>query len=235
MAQSSPIQRKITIAVVGMGNRGQVYSEFAHEHPELCELVALAEPRPAVRVYYAKYHNVPAQNVFSDWRELAAQDRLSDAVIIATQDKMHAEPAIAFASKGYHILLEKPMAVSEAECRAIVDAVQKNHIIFAVGHVLRYTPYSQTIKQIVDSGRLGRIINIQRLEPVVRTFLPHKKSNDGEKGGSAHLRESCILTFAFPGFDKKGFWHFAHSYVRGPWKNEKEATFSLLAKVMAPV
>jgi predicted dehydrogenase len=85
------------------------------------------------------------------------------------------------------------MAVSEAECRAIVDAVQKNHIIFAVGHVLRYTPYSQTIKQIVDSGRLGRIINIQRLEPV-------------------------------------GFWHFAHSYVRGPWKNEKEATFSLLAK-----
>jgi pimeloyl-ACP methyl ester carboxylesterase len=96
MAQSSPIQRKITIAVVGMGNRGQVYSEFAHEHPELCELVALAEPRPAVRVYYAKYHNVPAQNVFSDWRELAAQDRLSDAVIIATQDKMHAEPAIAF-------------------------------------------------------------------------------------------------------------------------------------------
>jgi predicted dehydrogenase len=89
-------RRKIKIAVVGMGNRGQVYSEYARERPELCELVAFAEPRAAVREYYAHYHSVPPQNVFTDWRELAAQERLSDAVIITTQDKLHAEPAIAF-------------------------------------------------------------------------------------------------------------------------------------------
>jgi predicted dehydrogenase len=62
------------------------------------------------------------------------------------------------------------MAVTEADCRAIVEAVKRNNVILAIGHVLRYTPYSQAIKHIVDSGRLGRIINIQHLEPVVHFF-----------------------------------------------------------------
>jgi len=85
------------------------------------------------------------------------------------------------------------MAVKEEDCRAITEAVQRNHTIFAVGHVLRYTPYTAKFKALVSSGAIGKVINIQHLEPV-------------------------------------GAWHFAHSYVRGNWRNTKTATFSLMAK-----
>lgn len=103
------------------------------------------------------------------------------------------EPVLAFAALGYHIMLEKPMALTADECRRIVAAVEKAGVILAVGHVLRYTPYTQALKRIVDSGRLGEIVSVQHLEPV-------------------------------------GFWHQAHSFVRGNWRREDEATSMLMAK-----
>jgi len=141
-----------------------------------------------------KKYNIPSSNVFKDWKEMAAvANRIADAVCITTQDRQHAEPAITFANKGYHILLEKPMSVTEEECIAITDAVKKNNTIFAVGHVLRYTPYSRKIKELLDSGAVGQVVSMQHLEPV-------------------------------------GFWHFAHSYVRGNWRRSDQASFSLMAK-----
>jgi predicted dehydrogenase len=63
-------------------------------------------------------------------------------------------------------LLEKPMAPDEAACRGIVAAVEKAGVMLAVGHVLRYTPYTRAVKEIVDSGQLGDIMSVQHLEPV---------------------------------------------------------------------
>lgn len=54
--------------------------------------------------------------------------------------------------RGYHVLLEKPMAVSVEDCQAIYDVVKKNDVILAVGHVMRYTSYSQKFKELVKSG-----------------------------------------------------------------------------------
>ncbi len=114
-------------------------------------------------------------------------------MIIATPDRYHAEIAVAFAEKGYAMLLEKPMATNPADCRRIVEAVQRNGILFAVFHDFRYFSYTRRLKEIVDSGLIGEILSIQHLEPV-------------------------------------GYWHYAHSYVRGNWRNEAESSFMLLAK-----
>lgn len=139
-------------------------------------------------------HNIPADNVFKSWEQVFARPKFADAVIIATQDRMHKEPAVAAAAAGYHILLEKPMAVNADDCKTIVAAVKAAGVHFAVGHVLRYTPYMQTIIRLLRSGAIGRVVNIAHLEPI-------------------------------------GHEHFAHSYVRGNWRNEKEASFMLMAKV----
>jgi predicted dehydrogenase len=141
----------------------------------------------------AQTYGLPAENVVADWKELAARPRMADAVIITTQDAMHAAPAVAFAKLGYAILLEKPMAPTEAECQKIIDAVKKNGNLFAVCHVMRYTRYTQMLKVVVDSGKIGEVVSLQHLEPV-------------------------------------GYWHQAHSFVRGNWRNEKESSFMLLAK-----
>ena len=185
--------KPVTLLIIGAGSRGSGYGDWVKQHPDRAKVVGVAEPRDFYRNRMAETHNIPPQNVFTDWQEAAQRERFADAVIIATQDRMHAEPAIAFAQKGYHMLLEKPMAPNEQDCRRIVSSAIESNIIFAVCHVMRYTPYTRQLKSIVDSGQIGEVVNIQHLEPV-------------------------------------GYWHQAHSFVRGNWRNEAESSFMLLAK-----
>src|SRR2546423_15670281 len=91
---------------------------------------------------------VAADKRFDDWRALAAQDRLADAVVVTTPDREHVDPACRFAEMGYHVLLEKPIAPSRAECMEVVDAVERAGVIFAVCHVMRYTAYTEAVKRI---------------------------------------------------------------------------------------
>jgi len=158
--------KPVELIVIGAGSRGTTYSSFASLHPEKVKVEGVAEPREFYRNNLINKFNIIPQNVFTDWKEVANKKKFADAVVIATQDNLHTELAIAFSELGYRILLEKPMAPTENECRQIVEAALKSKNIFAVCHVLRYTKFTQTLKQIIDSGEIGKIINIQRLEPV---------------------------------------------------------------------
>ena len=83
-------------------------------------------------------------------------EKFADAVVIGTLDHLHKDPCIAFANRGYHILLEKPIAPTLEECEEITNVCKRNEIIFAVGHVLRYTPHNLKVKEILESGRIGK-------------------------------------------------------------------------------
>jgi predicted dehydrogenase len=166
---SSPVE----IIIVGAGDRGSEYSKYALLHPDQAKIVGVAEPRPFYRQRMAEKHQIPAENVFDDWQTLATQDRLADAVIIATQDKLHEAPAIALAEKGYHMLLEKPMAPTPDACRRIVEAVEAAGIIFGVCHVMRFTNYTRKLKELITSGLIGDLISIQHLEPVGYWHFTH--------------------------------------------------------------
>jgi len=183
----------VKLIVAGTGSRGSGYAAYAEKFPDQAQVVGVADPREFHRGRLARAHSVGPEGVFQTWEELAKRRKFADAVIVATQDALHAAPAIAFARKGYHILLEKPMAPNERDCRRIVKAVEKAGVIFAVCHVMRYTTYTRKVKEIVDSGRLGEVVSIQHLEPV-------------------------------------GYWHQAHSFVRGNWGNEAASSPMLLAK-----
>lgn len=182
-----------TLLVVGAGNRGTTYAQYAAQAAGGAKVVGVAEPLADQRERMVEQHVIPREHAFDDWRAAAERDQFADATIIATQDAMHTEPAVAFLERGYHVLLEKPMAPTESECRCIVAAARATERIFAVCHVLRYTPVSRKIKQLVDAGAIGDVVTIDRLEPV-------------------------------------GYWHQAHSFVRGHWRNEGASSFMLLAK-----
>ena len=98
------------VLIVGAGARGVVYAKCLNEHAEQIEIVGVAEPRPIWRDRMAEEYNIPGENVFEDWSEPLKRDRFADAVVLATPDHLHTEPAIGYAEQGYHILLEKPMA-----------------------------------------------------------------------------------------------------------------------------
>ncbi len=185
--------KPVTLIIVGAGGRGSTYARFALAYPERAKVVGVAEPRDAYRERLVAEHGIASEAVFKDWRELADRPLMADAVIVATQDHMHTEPAIAFADRGYHILLEKPMAPNAEECHQIVNAVTQAGVLFGVCHVLRYTSFTRGMKALIDSGAIGELVGIERLEPV-------------------------------------GFWHMAHSFVRGNWRNEGESGPMLLTK-----
>ncbi|MCX5434545.1 Gfo/Idh/MocA family oxidoreductase (plasmid) [Streptomyces sp. NBC_00257] len=188
MSMHLPISdRPVRVALVGAGNRGLTYAAWIKAHPERARLVAVADPRPAARAVAG------AELEFDDWRPLVKGDAIADAVIVATQDRNHVEPVLALARAGYAILAEKPLAPSEAETRTLIEGVEKTGVLFAVCHVLRYTPYTDLVKEVVDSGVLGELVSVEHLEPV-------------------------------------GWWHYAHSYVRGPWRSEQASSPMLLAK-----
>ena len=182
----------VTLALVGAGLRGQSYARHAVA-AGTGRVVAVAEPDPGRRRAAAAEFGIPPDRVFGDWADLAGAGRLADAAIIATQDRLHTAPAVRLADLGYHILLEKPMATSEEDATRIAEAARRNKIMLAVCHVLRYTPYSRTLKRLLDDGRIGRLISVQHLEPV-------------------------------------GWWHQAHSFVRGHWRREDTSAPMLLTK-----
>jgi predicted dehydrogenase len=156
--------KKITVAVLGGGNRGVGYSDYFLRHPDEGKIVAVCEPRDDRRQEFAKVHNLPAERCFRDWKELVALPKLADAVFICTVEAKHRDAAIALADKGYHIMLEKPMAPTAQACREIVDAAKRNGIVLAVCHVLQYVEYIRRMKTMLDSGLIGHIRHIAATE-----------------------------------------------------------------------
>lgn len=183
----------VRVIVVGAGQRGRTYSLFATIHPKRMQVVGVADPRTFARNELQQQHGVKDENVFENWCHVADRDKFADAVFICTPDRLHKEPAVALAKKGYHILLEKPMAVTPEDCTEIVEACVQSGVMLTVCHVLRYDPLIHQIKELLSAGAVGDVIHIQHLEPV-------------------------------------GYYHFAHSFVRGNWRNEAESSFALLAK-----
>ena len=183
----------VSLLIAGAGSRGSTFADWARRHPDQARVVAVAEPRETYRDRLADVHGIPPEGRFADWREAAAAGRLADAVVIATLDREHTEPALEFAAQGYAMLIEKPLAPTEDECRTIAAAVEREGVVAAVAHVLRYTPYTQALKALLEDGAVGEIVSIDHLEPV-------------------------------------GFFHHAHSYVRGNWRREDETGPMVLAK-----
>jgi len=164
----------VTAAVIGAGHRGRfAYGGQALAHPERLRIVAVAEPDAARRDAMAREHRLGAGALFGDWRELLARPQLADAVVVATSDTMHVAPTLAALAGGYHVLLEKPIAPEPADCERVVAAAERAGRILQIGHVLRFTDFYRRVREIVASGRLGRVWQIALAEHVGAWHMAH--------------------------------------------------------------
>ena len=127
----------VTAVIIGAGRRGQAYASYATVVPKKFRIVGVAEPFKVFRDQMVAEYRIKEENAFETWeRVVDLEKRIADVAIICTQDRMHKDPAIKLANQGYHILLEKPMAVSYKDCCEIVEAVRMN-VIFGVCHIWR--------------------------------------------------------------------------------------------------
>jgi Predicted dehydrogenases and related proteins len=185
------MMKQVTAIVIGAGKRGNIYVQQAI--PGSLKVLGVAEPDEIRRAKFQEKHHLSEENCFSSYEDIFSKPQMADLAIICTNDALHIQPAEMALGKGYHILLEKPIATSPEEVYRLAKVAEKSDRIFSVCHVLRFTPFFKTLKGILDSGRIGRVVSIAHSENV-------------------------------------GYWHQAHSYVRGNWRNSKNASPMILAK-----
>jgi len=177
LADENPLYRKpdkpITVITIGAGNRGNVYGNYAISHPDEMDVVGVAEPVPLRNERYAQKHKIEAVNRFDTWEQVFLRPKFADAVLITTPDKLHYGPCMAALNAGYDVLLEKPISPSEKECRDILALAKKTGRIVAVCHVLRYAPYFEQLRALMQSGAIGEIVSVQHLEPIEHIHMSH--------------------------------------------------------------
>lgn len=186
--------KQYTVAIVGLGGRGlHTYAPYQEKFPERMKIVAVADiDAEKVKVARERY-NVPENMCFDSAESLLEQKKLADVLIIATQDRQHKAHALKALGRGYDLLLEKPVAVTAADCLAIRDAAHRAGRMVTICHVLQYTAFFGKIKELIKSGAIGEPVTVNASENV-------------------------------------SYWHQAHSFVRGNWRNDNIESPMILQK-----
>jgi predicted dehydrogenase len=165
------------VAVIGVGSMGRnharVYSELAE-----AELVAVSDADPKLADSLAQKFGA---RFYTDYRELLEKEKPA-AVSIAVPTVLHEEVGMAALEAGAHVLMEKPIAATvEAGRRLIVKAKDVGRQLM-VGHIVRFNPAIQALKQKLDAGELGRIFQVFCRGTV---SCPHPGCGCGRGPGSA--------------------------------------------------
>ena len=148
--------KKVKFAVVGSGHIGKRHAEMINRNDE-SELVAMCDILPKEELRLENY-DVP---FFSSIDDLLGSNIEFDVMCVATPNGLHGEHSLKALDKGKHIVCEKPMALTVAECEKIIfKALQASRQVFCVMQN-RYSPPSQWIKEVVEGGILGDTYMVQ--------------------------------------------------------------------------
>ncbi|MDE5568965.1 MAG: Gfo/Idh/MocA family oxidoreductase [Muribaculaceae bacterium] len=201
MTEISDSSRKPTsIVAIGVGNRMRTYMQYVAAHPDEARLVAVVEPDPIRRNAMADRFNIPSERRFNDYHEFFKNPVKADAAIICTPERYHFEPCMEAIRCGMHVLLEKPVAQTYEQCRLIDKAARQAKRVVGVCHVLRYHPAFRKVKELVSSGRFGRIMTISHVEDIGIDRTTHsyvRGTMNTEEGNNPLLMAKCCHDIDF--------------------------------------
>ena len=151
---------KLRIGIIGTGGISRAHANMYAQFPEEAKVVAGADIVPGKAQAFIKEMNLAEAQAFESAQEMLEKVKL-DAVSICTYAASHAECAILALEHGLPVLLEKPMCVTLQEAKAIADAEKKSGKFVTVGFQPRYDPNLRQVKEIIESGKLGKVYYIQ--------------------------------------------------------------------------
>lgn len=162
----------VRIAVIGCGNRGaDVYARHLTEQGAV--VTHLVEPRQSRLAEVAARFRIGNEGQLGHWDEFFALGKVTDAVVIATPDHQHVEPALRALELGYHVLLEKPICLDESDLDRLLAAEADSAGQVTVCHVLRHAPFFVRVAGVLDSGMLGQVVGIHLTENVASWHYAH--------------------------------------------------------------
>lgn len=164
----------VTGIVIGAGDRGyDAYATYFLDRPEAGRVVAVAEPDRTRRDRFADRYGLAPAACHDTWQDLLAGPKVADFALVATGDAHHVEPTLAALAAGYHVLLEKPIALDEADCLQLLAAADDAGRVLAICHVYRYSHLFSKLHAVVESGELGDVVSIQLSENVSHWHYAH--------------------------------------------------------------
>lgn len=187
---------KKTCAILGYGDRSSKYSKYALDYPEELEVVAVIDVAKHKLEKAKKLFGLNDEKLFYSLDDFLAKDIKCDFVINGTMDSLHYETSIKLLNKGYNLLLEKPITANVNELLEIQNLANKNNLKVVVCHVLRYTMFYSKIKEVIASGAIGKIVNIQMNEHVwhghfINAYVRGKWRNEKVCGSGLLLAKCC--------------------------------------------
>ncbi len=158
---------KFNFGVIGTGARsGSLTSTLMRDKEKRGDVVALCDIRPEALDHYEKIvqsHLGHGTKHYSDSRQLIMDPNV-DVVIISTPDYLHHMMAVDAFNAGKHVFLEKPVGVNLDQMHDILRAARASGKTLEVGYVLRYSPFYISMKEIIDTGKIGRPLFVTALE-----------------------------------------------------------------------
>jgi UDP-N-acetylglucosamine 3-dehydrogenase len=143
------------VGLVGAGSMGRNHMRVLADLEE-ADLVAVCERDPAILSAAAQKYGVATHG---SWQEMYEREKL-DAVVVAVPTQFHLEAVLAALASGLHVLVEKPIAASLDEGKALIQAAAQAGRILAVGHIERFNPAVRELKRRVEVGDLGRVYQV---------------------------------------------------------------------------
>lgn len=153
---------KIGVALVGLGRYASGQLAPALQETEHCELRGIVTGTPSKIPEWQERYNIPDRNVYNydNLPDIANNDDI-DVIYIVTPTGVHARDAIKGAEAGKHVWCEKPMAMDEQECQAIIDAADKNGVQLTIGYRVQHEPNTQSIIQFGREQTYGQITGVR--------------------------------------------------------------------------
>ncbi len=176
----------LRIGMLGMGNAGLAFVPALGRHPEF-ELVAFVEPDERARAAAQASHGLPGH---ASLAQLLAEGPALDAVCIASPTEYHTAQALQAIDAGLHVLVEKPMATSLDDARAMVRAASERGVTLLVGHSHSYDLPIHRMREVIDSGRLGAVRMAHNWCFTDWIYRPRRPDElDTRQGGGVTLRQ----------------------------------------------
>ncbi|MHC8969548.1 Gfo/Idh/MocA family oxidoreductase [Priestia aryabhattai] len=148
---------KVKIGVIGCGSIAQHRHLPEYKMNEQVELVAVCDINTERANSVARQYGVKA---YTNYEELLASGTV-EAVSVCTPNYLHAPISVAALNSGVHVLCEKPMATSEEEAKAMIEAAKTNGKKLMIGHNQRFVASHQKARELIEKGEIGKIYSFR--------------------------------------------------------------------------
>ncbi|AKD04743.1 Gfo/Idh/MocA family oxidoreductase [Pontibacter korlensis] len=192
-SQGAAQQKKLGIALVGLGRYSTNQLAPALQETEHCYLAGIVTGTPSKAEEWKRKYNIPEKNIYNyETYDQIADNPDIDIIYIVLPNGMHAEYTVRGAKAKKHMISEKPMATSVADCQRMINACKENNVKLSIGYRLHFEPHHQRVMELGQKQLYGPVQRIEAADSFVFQGNPDRWRLDKELAGGGPLMDLGI-------------------------------------------